>query len=153
MKNLFTTVKSQFCIVPDMKLYDPSKDPKVRRRLKDYLVKYMALNGWSKRSHMLVKAKRLGVTEGVSQANVSNIMTQKEFEPGIYTLRNFAVTLGRPPEELFKIAMGEKPDPNGDEELISLVEIYRTLPESDREYFRRQIQSLIRDMSALDNQP
>lgn len=110
----------------------------------------MQQNGWTHAREVEQRAKKLGVGKGVSDANVGKLLTEKEFEPGIYTLRNLAITLGRPPEEMFMVAMGKAElKTNGEnEEITSLAEIYKTLPETDRPYFKRQIQSMIRDMAS-----
>lgn len=149
-ENNSTIGNQAFRILEDVKVYDPASDPKVRKRLAYYVDHWMQQNGRTHAREVEQRAKKLGVGKGVSDANVGKLLTEKEFEPGIYTLRNLAITLGRPPEEMFMVAMGKAElKTNGEnEEITSLAEIYKTLPETDRPYFKRQIQSMIRDMAS-----
>lgn len=144
-----------FCIVQQaMRPADPANDPKVRRRLRDYVAYWMTQNGWLKIKQMEARARRLGTIKGVSDATVGNILSEKGTEPGIYTLRNIAITLGRPPEEMFLIAIGQTPEKksNGElPEISSLAEIYKSLTnEQDKVYLTRQIRAIVRDMSATE---
>jgi transcriptional regulator with XRE-family HTH domain len=151
LEKVTTTLEPRLGIVRElMRPADPSSDPKVRKRLAEYVSYWITQNGWTKALDVEKRAKKLGVSEGVSDATVGNILNQKEFKFKVSTLYNLAVTLGRPPEELFMLAIGKVPNKDVDEEIVSLAEIYKHLPESERGYFGRQIKSMIKEMSTTE---
>jgi transcriptional regulator with XRE-family HTH domain len=132
-------------------VYDPAKDPKVQKRLADYVATWMEYNGWTKAIEVEARAKKLGVAEGVSDATISNILNKKPFRMQLYSMRNLAITLGRPPEEIFAIAIGKSAEQKEDADIVSLAETYRSLTdESERIHFQRNIRTMIREMNSTD---
>lgn len=128
--------------------YDPSQDPEVRERLREYVSEWMEKTGLTTAIKVEARAKKLQISEGVSDATVGNILGEKAVKMSVYSLRNLAVTLTRHPKEMFLIAIGEKPEKAELEELESLAQIHDALPESERVYLKRRLQGLIKEMSS-----
>lgn len=155
VEKVTTPVERKFAIVSArMKPYDPAKDPKVRKRLAEYVDKWMAYNGWTKAIEVEARAKKLfpvapGEPNGVSDAQIGKILNEKFIDIKVYSLRNLAITLGRPPEEIFAITMGQAPS-DEDEDITSFTQSYKNLPESERKYFQRRVRAMIREMNSID---
>lgn len=154
-----TLVGSFSIIVGEMRVKVPqvdlATDSKIRQRLREYVDYWKGKTfGPISAAEMERRAKKLGLNKGVSDATITNILSGKDFKMGLPTIRNLALLLGRPPEELFLIAIGREPQSmNGDgvqQQLASINELFPTLGKQQQQFVRMTLEGLIKQLNAPD---
>lgn len=119
---------------------------KSRETLQDYVRRIVAEKGLS---HVKVaqRAKRLGGK--LSAGYVNSIIQGHVSNPGIETLKQLALGLGEPEEELFEVARGKQlsDDANYKESYFATIYAeFRRLPEADKRELRPMIELIKKEI-------